>query len=43
MCNRLWAGGPCEEGTGPGREAVDIGLGHILALYYCSSTSHQTH
>eukprot|EP01051_Picozoa_sp_SAG22_P000371 SAG22_NODE_9_length_35992_cov_37.278104_10_plen_437_part_00 len=36
MCNRLWTGGPCEEGTGPGREAVDMaffaeaGCDHVM-------------
>jgi alpha-galactosidase len=36
MCNRLWAGGPCEEGTGPGHEATDMaffaasGCDHVM-------------
>ena len=36
MCNRLWVGGPCEEGTGPGYEGVDMaffassGCDHVM-------------
>ena len=40
LCDELEAGGlAVVDGTAP--DGVDLGLGHIVGLYYCSSTSYR--